>query len=148
MSTTYFATAAGTSFHQDMTCRSLRAGQDIWDYDCDEQCRHYHPHQHAIRPTTIQAAMGDGKLPCRTCMPELLGNWFRTPCENDFGHEPIDEYAGTPEGERGVSNSVCARCMRWAHAVDGIQIGGRVPWPCTSAIVLGLVEREPAGTDG
>lgn len=59
-----------------------------------------------------------------------------------FGHEPVDEYAGTPEGARGGSRIVCARCMRWTRWSDvRLFCGRRVDWPCTSAVVLGLVAR-------
>ena len=60
-----------------------------------------------------------------------------------FGHRPVDEYEGTPEGERGVSRIVCARCVRWTNWEDvGVSAGQRVGWPCMSAVVLGLVPRE------
>lgn len=59
-----------------------------------------------------------------------------------FGHEPVDEYEGTPESGRGVSRIVCARCVRWTHWTDvALWAGQRVSWPCTSAYVLGLVPR-------
>lgn len=67
---------------------------------------------------------------------------YRAKEPETFGHEPVDEYAGTPEGERGVSRIVCARCMTWKRWSDvGLNCGSRVSWPCTSALVLGLVPR-------
>ncbi len=67
------------------------------------------------------------------------------PSGQTFGHEPIDEYAGTPEGDRGATHIVCARCAWWTNWPDlGLAIGTRVPWPCTSAIVLGLTPRPAA----
>lgn len=58
-----------------------------------------------------------------------------------FGHEPMDEYAGTPEGDQGISHIVCARCMRWVRWPEvGLSAGARIPWPCGTAVLLGIVE--------
>ncbi|MEU6365725.1 hypothetical protein ABZ876_08210 [Streptomyces sp. NPDC046931] len=56
------------------------------------------------------------------------------PGAESFGHEPF-EYDGA---------LICARCgVDFEEPIaDGFRIGTRpIPWPCTSAIVLGLVER-------
>lgn len=50
----------------------------------------------------------------------------------DFGHRPIVSFV---DGR--ALNRVCARCT--TNTPTGVW---RVRWPCTSAIVLGLVDRE------
>jgi hypothetical protein len=62
-----------------------------------------------------------------------------------YGHESVDQYAGTPEGARGVSNAVCARCIVWEwDPALRLGFGFPVRWPCTSAVVLGLAPRGAA----
>jgi hypothetical protein len=76
-----------------------------------------------------------------TCRHQPATHEMR-PSLNSFGHQPIDEYEGTPEGDLGVTNVVCERCMAWTYWKNvGFWVGVRVAWPCTSAIVLGLVPR-------
>ncbi|MFG3585063.1 hypothetical protein [Streptomyces sp. NPDC047990] len=53
------------------------------------------------------------------------------PDVEDFGHEPMNII--TNGKLRAV---VCARCVVWDHGFND------VAWPCTSAIVLGLVPRK------
>ncbi|MET7944249.1 hypothetical protein [Streptomyces sp. NPDC005302] len=53
------------------------------------------------------------------------------PSAEDFGHEPMNII--TNGKLRAV---VCARCSVWDRGFN------HVDWPCTSAIVLGLVARE------
>lgn len=83
---------------------------------------------------------------CRDCSKPIPCNCHLTPAvqvrpgvyladtttrrsSETFGHEPFD-YDGVP---------ICARCFiqhnGWREAID---------WPCTSAIVLGLVPRPSA----
>lgn len=133
---TVYASKGGAAFHATPDCRAREAGQGLWDTDDWSG--------YAIQPMTIPAAMGAGKLPCLVCMTSLGANWFRTPCEDDFGHEPVVTGHIGPDGQ---PTAVCARCTE--HGVL-IQIGGddpsplRVAWPCTSALVLGLVPRAAA----
>jgi hypothetical protein len=133
---TVYASRGGRAFHAAHDCRALRAGHDLWDFDDWSG--------YATKPTTIEAAMGAGKLPCGACLPELLAGWFRTPCEDDFGHEPVrDPIAGAHGWPQ---YDVCARCGWGDVYYDGSPVKERVSvaWPCTSAVVLGLVPR-PGG---
>lgn len=133
--TTVYASKGGTAFHNTRNCRAREAGQGLWDTDDWPG--------YAIQPMTIPAAMGAGKLPCLVCMPDLGANWFRTPCEDDFGHEPFGPYDGA---------MVCRRCYvtvirEWVDAYDNPRhrrVRDVVLWPCTSAVVLGLVPRPTA----
>jgi hypothetical protein len=116
-------------------CRARWAGRDLNDWDVADKGRLWVPgcralNLYAVEPTTIPDAMGDGKLPRGVCMPDLLASWFRSPSEDDFGHEPVTEtgYYG-PE-------QVCARCDRIGAAPYLSAL-----WPCMSAVVLGLAPR-------
>ncbi|WP_063735594.1 hypothetical protein [Streptomyces sp. RTd22] len=67
-----------------------------------------------------------------------------------FGHEPtfIDVgYCGGCEhcGDR-EEREVCARCLRLIPTSPGPWPRDHVDWPCTSAVVLGLAEREGSST--
>lgn len=133
---TVYASKGGTAFHNTRDCRAREAGQGLWDTDDWSG--------YAIQPTTIPAAMSEGKLPCRVCMFTEARAWAISSCEDDFGHEPVPTGHIGPDGQ---PTAVCARCTE--HGVL-IQIGGddpsplRVAWPCTSAVVLGLVPRPAA----
>ncbi|QLJ06787.1 hypothetical protein HZZ00_37805 (plasmid) [Streptomyces sp. NEAU-sy36] len=87
---------------------------------------------------SITKAAMDGKLPCLVCVPEHLRE-VRT--ADDFGHKPIPWLAG---------QTVCARCKtrsrrysldEWGNDHSHGPYLDPVLWPCTSAIVLGLVPR-------
>lgn len=56
----------------------------------------------------------------------------------DFGHEPT-----TLIRTAHPTITVCARCHLWIRSPRGITMRP-VLWPCTSAIVLGLVSRAEA----
>jgi hypothetical protein len=153
--TTVYASRGGNAFHGDPACRAREAGRDLndWEPDWVPGCRV--PRTYAVEPMTIPAAMGTGKLPCLVCLPSLGASWFQTPCEDDFGHQPVTddrEFFGEVSDEP----PVCARCTRTIRIVSPIVVGqepsGRaitrgaariayevaVLWPCTSAVVLGL----------
>lgn len=146
MGATVYTTGGGRRFHFDHDCMALDAGRAL------------HPFQEpwggcsVIRTRSNLGAALVGYTACRVCVPPA----HALPATGeDFGHEPVDEYAATPEGARGVSRIVCARCTRWQSLrVLGLSIGRRVAWPCTSAAVLGLVvvdadrwnRRYPVGT--
>lgn len=114
---TVFATKGGSRFHKTTICES--AERALLIYDSDEFTARSNPWE----STTLPEAMGSGKEACATCFPDLRAAWYRGGSEDDFGHEPMDVVAN------GKLRAVeCYRCP--------------VAWPCTSAIVLGLVPRE------
>ena len=94
---------------------------------------------HRVEPLRMVAAFGQDKDPCTVCYPELRAAIWRSNSEDDYGHEPF-EYDGVP---------ICARCgVDFQERIpNGWRIGTRpVPWPCMSAIVLGLAPREEAAS--
>lgn len=141
--TTVYASEGGRRFHKDRNCHRFHAAHDLWRFD---------PMQwvpgmpqimltdgHPLREMPISTAFGHGKEPCAACFPELLAAIYRSSSENDYGHWPT----------RGISlnslaDDVCQRCTEWGvwygNADDLRSV--HIPWPCTSAIVLGLVPRE------
>lgn len=60
------------------------------------------------------------------------------PSQDDFGHSPTKGLSLF-----GLSETVCQRCTEWGvwygNADDLRDV--HIPWPCTSAIVLGLAPR-------
>ncbi|MGW5477647.1 hypothetical protein [Streptomyces sp. NPDC004008] len=122
MTTTVYVTRGGRRYHANETCRALASGQVLYGGWGDLRVHH-------IEATDWVTALGQSKDPCAICIPGLLTAIYRTNSENDYGHEPF-EYDGVP---------ICRRCF--------IQHRGwreTVAWPCTSAIVLGLIPREEA----
>lgn len=111
----------GRRFHAAGDCKAVESAQLIWDND--EWIAPSHPWEWV----SIVEAMGRGREACTTCFPGLRAAWYRGNSENDYGHVPIPLW-----WERTVT--VCARCE--------VDHGEPVLWPCTSAIVLGLVPRE------
>lgn len=146
--TTVYATTPGARFHRARGCPAFASAQLLndWDCGCDDYCRHRSPHLWSLREWTLEAATGDGKRPCTPCYPTPAeARAVLLPSGETFGHEPVDEYTGTAPGARGVTHLVCTRCMTWTAWTDtGLAAGARTPWPCTSAIVLGLIPRPEA----
>lgn len=136
-------TARGASFHNTAYCPSFHtASQEFWNTDCaDNPCTHKHPRPLPLREMTMAEALGMGKWPCSHCYPDSSAALVISPCEEDFGHVPVDEYEGTEYAASGVTHIVCDRCIVWSRLVDDIMSGIRVEWPCTSALILGLVPR-------
>lgn len=131
---TVYTTNGGHRFHANEACKNLYSGQVLYGGWGDLRV-------HRIEQTTIVEAMGRGREACAVCFPGLRAAWYRGNSENDYGHVPHDEYEGSdgPEAYR----LVCARCIRWVRWAEvDISVGYRISWPCTSAIVLGLVPRE------
>ncbi|MEW2393119.1 hypothetical protein AB0933_32635 [Streptomyces venezuelae] len=109
------------------------------DCCCGDYCTHQMPRMHALKQMSNTKAAMDGKLPCLVCVPHDLR---AMPDTVTFGHQPVDEYQDSPEGKRGATHIVCARCVTWTHWRDiDLSVGFRVPWPCTSAVVLGISPR-------
>lgn len=126
-----FTTAGGTRYHADYWCPALNNGREFWaaragDYGGREPGPLY-----PLKRRSTLSAQQFSYTACLVCVPPadaLPPLPFIT--GQTHGHEPVTEtgYYG-PE-------QVCARCT-FPFAV---QLS--VPWPCTSALVLGLVERE------
>lgn len=135
MAATVVTTKGGTKYHYSPHCQALVTAQLLSDWDCwEDDCRgHRHPETHAIERMYAEEAAMEGKLPCLNCVPAFLHIFVM----RDFGHRPINEYAS---GE--AVRIVCARCVHWTRWTDvSLCVGRRIAWPCTSAIVLGIVPR-------
>ena len=130
-----------TAYHRNRDCRRLNMGRDLWDTDCPYEygCSHRHS-AGPMTEKTLAEALGLDQRACAECFPGSQAALATASCEEDFGHQPIDEYADT-EFEGKVSRIVCRRCVNYFMTVDDVRLGQRVEWPCTSAIVLGLVLR-------
>ena len=122
----------GRKYHVIPDCPALEMGQNLHDYDCDCWTRCEHAKAWAIQDTTEAFARGAGKTACSRCYPDPVP---LAPSVETFGHEPF-EYDGVP---------ICARCCETVTHYDEAYQASRwtrpVPWPCTSAVVLGLAPR-------
>jgi hypothetical protein len=135
-----FTSAGSRKYHFDKACTAFHSAQELNDLDCgcDTYCNHRLPRMHGLRQMSATKAAIDGKLPCLACVPEHLRE---LPESEGFAHEPT---VGT--SLFGLAEQVCQRCTEW-----GVWYGTvtemrpvHIPWPCTSAIVLGLVPRPTA----
>lgn len=120
MSTAYVT--HGTAYHLDPTCPRLVHGELLWDSDSDENWWIAGAFRREVSGPDYAAACG--KWPCLHCVPADV-RAFPPLYGQTFGHEPVDMW---PIG------TMCARCYVRT-------------WPCTSALVLGLVPRATAGGD-
>lgn len=158
MTAAVYATDSARRYHATAACKALRNAQDLSDWDCwDDYCRHQHPKPNPIREMTVTDALGAGKWPCAACWPGTAAALAISASEDDFGHEPVSNDVDR-WGETTDDPPVCARCAVTVRAlvpvVIDVDMQGRriteeqwisypepVRWPCTSAIVLGLVPR-------
>ncbi|MFE2019856.1 hypothetical protein ACFW9O_17655 [Streptomyces sp. NPDC059499] len=142
---TVFATEGGHRYHKTRACFAFNDGQYLWRFDPQQwvpgmpqiMLSNGHPWQEM----TVTDALGHGKDPCAECYPGLRASPYRGNCEDDFGHEPTIGTTLT-----GLAETVCSRCTErgvWFGTVTELR-PVHILWPCTSAIVLGLVDRQPA----
>lgn len=140
---TVYASEGGSRFHSSRLCNAFLAAQELWRFDPMQWVpgmpQIMLSNGHRLDEMSIVTAMGRGKEACSLCFPGLRAAWYRGSSENDYGHWPT----------RGISlnslaDDACQRCTEW-----GVWYGDanslrpvHVAWPCTSAVVLGLVPRE------
>ncbi|MFD9249560.1 hypothetical protein [Streptomyces bottropensis] len=136
-----FASAGGRKYHFDRACTAFESAQILsdWDCCCGDYCTHRSPRTHVLeRMSSTKAAM-NGKLPCLACVPQHLRE---LPQAETFAHEPVIGLTLFDQAE-----TVCQRCTErgvWYSRGNDEMTPVRIPWPCTSAIVLGLVPRPTA----
>jgi hypothetical protein len=146
----------GTKYHTDADCPLMVGGEGLWQNASDADDYPWHPGTYRITDRSPEYAAMRGKLPCLHCVPAEL-RVFPPLYGQTFGHEPVSNDADY-WGETVDDPPVCARCRRrvrrWTSYSNGyderagviweegwISYEVAVLWPCTSAIVLGLVER-------
>jgi hypothetical protein len=137
--TTVFAADRASRFHATADCGAFQRGQYLndWDCGCDWGCGHRTPRLWALVERPLSEVIALGKMPCWAC---YRGKLVLPPPTEDFGHRPVNPYAGTKYADQ-LTPVVCARCVLWGPADKGtgFRFGTSVLWPCTSAVVLGLV---------
>jgi len=128
----------GRKYHADLRCPLMVNGENLWDGD-GEDWSHFAGSYRREEPTPQRAAMC-GKLPCLHCVPAEL-RAFPPLYGQTFGHRPV---IGFIDGR--ALTQVCASCYTINHAGPRFFGTRRQPvrWPCTSAIILGLVDRAEA----
>lgn len=136
MNTAVYYTPRGIRYHSTLTCAGFENGRATWDIDEHDSL--------PVHEVPVLDAIQAGRGPCRVCAPLFAKEWASSASGEDFGHYPVDvTLLGEPE------RVVCSRCeivRGTARHVAGdivlnAVISELVPWPCTSAIVLGLVPR-------
>lgn len=119
-----FATHGGRRFHEYPDCEALELGRQAsggW---------------YGVRTLAPVDAARRGFTACRVCVPPHLA----LPATGEtYGHEPVADTGWYGEGE-----TVCVRCtergLYWSTYGEHPR-PVHVIWPCTSAVVLGLVPR-------
>lgn len=125
----------GRKYHADEACQLMTAGEALWDFDGDDWVWTAGAFRRTVDSPRYAAACG--KLPCLGCVP-ADSRAFPPLYGQTFGHEPVEV-----GGEWPNRATVCARCR-----TDWFGGNGRykryVPWPCGSAVILGLAPRSAA----
>lgn len=134
-----YTTAGGTRYHADYWCPALNNGREFWaaragDYGGREPGPLY-----PLKRRSVLSATQFSYTACLVCVPaaDALPQLPFVTGET-YGHEPV---AG--EGWFGEPEDICARCtelgLYWGDPAHLLPV--HVLWPCTSAVVLGLVAR-------
>ncbi|MFF1284379.1 hypothetical protein ACFVY4_27005 [Streptomyces sp. NPDC058299] len=126
----------GRKYHVRADCPRMVYGENLhdWEGETDWGYDGFTAGTYRREDPSPQDAAARGKLPCLHCVPAEL-RLFPPLYGQDFGHRPIVSFI---DGR--ALNRVCARCT--TNTPTGVW---GVRWPCTSAIVLGLVDRPPGG---
>jgi hypothetical protein len=128
----------GTAYHVSAHCPLMLNGEALWDGDGEDYFHIMGSFRREV--ASPQYAAMCGKWPCLHCVPAEQ-RVFPPLYGQTFGHEPW--FVCLPDFTKGYG---CARCRvrvrvpnwsgdGWHHETHA------VPWPCTSAVVLGLVPR-------
>lgn len=140
MTDTVFTSRGARRYHADRRCWAMHAGRDLneWDPQWVPGCRALV--KYAVEEVTPERAVAEGRTPCRVCKPRAADPLL----VEDFGHRPVMSFIDGRSLGR-----VCARCeivtppTMWDIEGERYEVRGfvTVRWPCTSALVLGLVDR-------
>lgn len=129
----------GKKYHTDKQCPQMRNGEEMHRYDDDSVYDGgFTAGTYRNEVPSPEVAASRGKLPCLYCV-EPEDRTFPPLYGQNFGHRPVNLYEDT---RFDIVSLACARCITWTNwpEVD-MKAGVRVKWPCTSAVVLGLVKR-------
>ena len=127
----------GRKYHADPACPRMIYGEYLHDWEGDDYSGGWSAGSYRREERSAQYAAMCGKLPCLGCVPAALCV-FPPLYGQTFGHEPT----------RGISlfgqaETVCQRCTErgvwWGNVTELRAV--HILWPCTSAVVLGLVPR-------
>jgi hypothetical protein len=132
--------AHGRKYHVDEACPRLVFAEYLWDFEGDPDTGRggWTAGSYRRREASPERAAMCGKLPCLYCVPAEL-RVFPPLYGQTFGHEPV-----IVPNMFGVDETVCQRCTErgfWYSRGAEEPKPVRTLWPCTSALVLGLVER-------
>ena len=123
---TVYVSGGGRRYHASPDCPKLLSAQDLWDWDCDDYCRHDHGRARSVVGLSLATAAAQGLQPCVGCKPETA-----VAPVGDFGHEPmlVRQFGGA---HLHAEFEACARCYPMVPL-----------WPCASAVALGLTTPKP-----
>ncbi|MGW5173199.1 hypothetical protein ACWERY_02375 [Streptomyces sp. NPDC004082] len=122
----------GSKYHTDGKCPRLVSGEMLHDWDGDDYGGSFLAGGYRI-VSNIHDAIMRGKLPCLGCVPADLRE-YPPLYGQTFGHRPVEVF-----GEQ-----CCARCRDRGIDEYGDPWIHPTIWPCTSAVILGLVPRTEA----
>lgn len=137
-----YATVGGRRFHVDAECRALIAGQSVHGDGSHYAGTGYLIGVWPVGVVLSVAAARAGFTACRVCVPDAdaLPGTGET-----YGHRPW--FVCLPDFRKGYGCARCRRVVRVPNISDDDEVTRwhhethAVPWPCMSALVLGLAPR-------
>ncbi|MET9517466.1 hypothetical protein [Streptomyces sp. NPDC002994] len=130
-----YASQGGSRYHSTRLCNAFLVGQHLWRFDPMQWVpgmpQIMLTNGHRLDEVVVTEALGRGKEPCADCFPGQRAELHRSSSEYDFGHQPV-EIQG---------DWFCGRCRTRYIDEHGDHESYPTLWPCTSAVVLGLVDR-------
>jgi hypothetical protein len=142
-----YTTSGGTRYHADRACYALANGRAYHDWRAgrtDTVARGTGLYD--LERRSVISAVRYAYTACLVCVP--AANALPFPIGETYGHEPVQMM----RDGWGYAPPICVRCnhrvIRSAWDASGRRVRRwiewrPVPWPCTSAVVLGLVPRCP-----
>lgn len=140
-----YTTAGGTRYHADPACYALATGRA---FRAARAGRDEGTALYALQRRSTISAVQFSYTACLVCVPAAQAIRPLPLVTLSYGHEPVTGYLPDWLGEW----VVCARCevrrvQSWTDEDDEPrrwEFDSPVPWPCTSAVVLGLAARDGA----
>ncbi|MFM9616800.1 hypothetical protein ACKI14_02420 [Streptomyces turgidiscabies] len=137
----------GRKYHLDPACPRMLNGEGLHDWEGDDYGGGFFAGSYRREDPDPQYAAARGKLPCLGCVP-TSERVYPPLYGQTFGHEPW--FTCLPDFTKGYACARCrvrARCVTVGSPEDDPHFHMEthaIPWPCTSAVVLGLAPREAA----